>query len=99
MKKYKNFLFVPYSGYSGTNEDTSDGYLTETNNNRRIKLPHKNYTLLRMPFTLNFGSSYFDDVDYLVEVPELTDIIPRCTFSSTNNVNIHVSYRLVKVKN
>ena len=55
--------------------------------------------LLRIPFTLNFGSSYFDDVDYLVEVPELTDIIPRCTFSSTNNVNIHVSYRLVKVKN
>ena len=46
MKKYKNFLFVPYSGYSGTNEDTSDGYLTETNNNRRIKLPHNNYTLL-----------------------------------------------------
>ena len=46
MKKYKNFLFVPYSGYSGTNEDTSDGYLTEANNNGRIKLPHKNYTLL-----------------------------------------------------
>ena len=47
MKKYKNFLFVPYSEYSGTNGDTSDGYLTEANDgNRRIKLPHKNYTLL-----------------------------------------------------
>ena len=47
MKKYKNFLFVPYSGHSGTNGDTSDGYLTEANDgNRRIKLPHKNYTLL-----------------------------------------------------
>ena len=47
MKKYKNFLFVPYLGYSGTNEDTSDGYLTEANDgNRRIKLPHNNYTLL-----------------------------------------------------
>ena len=47
MKKYKNFLFVPYSGYSGVNGDTSDGYLTETNDDdRRIKLPHKNYTLL-----------------------------------------------------
>ena len=47
MKKYKNFLFVPYSGYSGVNGDTSDGYLTETNDdNRRIKLPHNNYTLL-----------------------------------------------------
>lgn len=47
MKKYKDFLFVPYSGYSGTNGDTSDGYLTETNDdNRRIKLPHNNYTLL-----------------------------------------------------
>ena len=40
-------MFVPYSGYSGVNGDTSDGYLTETNDdNGRIKLPHKNYTLL-----------------------------------------------------
>ena len=46
MKKYKNFLFVPSSGYSEVNGDTSDGYLTETNNNRRIKLPHNNYALL-----------------------------------------------------
>ena len=47
MKKYKNFLFVPYSGYSGVNGDISDGYLTEANDgNRRIKLPHNNYTLL-----------------------------------------------------
>ena len=68
----------------------------EKSNNRRR---NGQSPLLRMPFTLNFGSSYFDDVDYLVEVPELTDILPRCTFSSTNNVNIHVSYRLVKVKN
>ena len=42
MKKYKNFLFVPYSGYSGVNGDTSDGYLTETNDdNRRIKLENQ----------------------------------------------------------
>lgn len=47
MKKYKNFLFVPYQGVSGTKADTSDGYLTESlDGNRRIKLPHKNYTLL-----------------------------------------------------
>ena len=47
MKKYKNFLFVEDVGYSGVKGDCSDGYLTEgLDGNRRIKLPHKNYTLL-----------------------------------------------------
>lgn len=47
MKKYKNFLFVPYSGHKGTYGDVSDGYLSEAcGGNGRIKLPHKNYTLL-----------------------------------------------------
>ena len=42
MKKYKNFLFVPYSGHKGAYGDTSDGYLTETNDdNRRIKLENQ----------------------------------------------------------
>ena len=55
--------------------------------------------LLRLPFTLNFGSFYFDDVDYLVEIPELTDIMPRCVLCTANNVSVHVSYRILKVKN
>ena len=55
--------------------------------------------LLRLPFTLNFGSFYFDDVDYLVEIPELTDIMPRCVLCTVNNVSVHVSYRILKVKN
>ena len=47
MKKYKNFLFVPYSGHKGIYGDVSDGYLSEAcGRNGRIKLPHKNYTLL-----------------------------------------------------
>ena len=47
MKKYKNFLFVEGVGYSEVKGDCSDGYLTEgLDGNRRIKLPHKNYTLL-----------------------------------------------------
>lgn len=47
MKKYNKYLFVEYEGYSGTKQDCSDGYLTEgLDGNRRIKLPHKNYTLL-----------------------------------------------------
>ena len=42
MKKYKNFLFVPYSGHKGTYGDVSDGYLSEAcGGNGRIKLPHK----------------------------------------------------------
>lgn len=55
--------------------------------------------LLRFPFTLNFGSFYFDDVDYLIEIPELTDIMPRCVLSTANNISVHVSYRIIKVKN
>lgn len=47
MKKHNKYLFVEYEGYSGTKQDCSDGYLTEgLDGNRRIKLPHKNYTLL-----------------------------------------------------
>ena len=47
MKKYKNFLFIEDVGYSGVKVDCSDGYLTEDlDGNRRIKLPHNNYTLL-----------------------------------------------------
>ena len=47
MKKYKNFLFIEDVGYSGAKGDCSDGYLTEgLDSNRRIKLPHNNYTLL-----------------------------------------------------
>ena len=43
MKKYKNFLFVPYSGYSGVNGDTSDGYLSEAcGGSGRIKKKKKN---------------------------------------------------------
>jgi hypothetical protein len=46
-KEYKNFLFIPYEGFSGVKGDCSDGYLTEgLDGNRRIKLPHNNYTLL-----------------------------------------------------
>lgn len=47
MKKYNKYLFIEYEGYSGTKQDCSDGYLAEgLDGNRRIKLPHKNYTLL-----------------------------------------------------
>lgn len=38
MKKYKNFLFVPYSGHKGTYGDVSDGYLNEAcGGNRKNK--------------------------------------------------------------
>lgn len=55
--------------------------------------------LLRVPFVLNYGSLYFDDIDYLIDIPEGTDIIPRCTGVTNNNTVIHVSYRIIKVKN
>ncbi len=47
MKKYNKYLFIGDVGYSGVKGDCSDGYLKEAlDGNRRIKLPHKNYTLL-----------------------------------------------------
>lgn len=53
---------------------------------------------LRFPFELQFGSLYFDDVDYLIKIPERVDIIPRITSSSANNLTAKFSYRLIKVK-
>ena len=47
MKKHNKYLFIEDIGYSGVKGDCSDGYLTEgLDGNRRVKLPHKNYTLL-----------------------------------------------------
>lgn len=53
--------------------------------------------ILRFPFVINFGGLYFDDVDYLIKIPELTDIVPRITASVNNNTIVHISYRVVKV--
>ena len=53
---------------------------------------------LRFPFELQFGTLYFDDVDYLVKIPERVDFIPRITTSSANNLSAKFSYRIIKVK-
>lgn len=53
---------------------------------------------LRFPFVLQFGSLYFDDVDYLIRIPSQTDIIPRINACSANNIEASISYRLLKVK-
>lgn len=54
---------------------------------------------LRFPFEVQFGQLYFDDIDYLVRIPERVDIIPRITGStSASAVEIEVSYRFIKVK-
>lgn len=52
----------------------------------------------RFPFEMSFGSFYFDDMDYNVRIPEQTDIIPRITFASANNLSVKASYRIIKVK-
>lgn len=51
----------------------------------------------RFPFELQFGTLYFDDVDYLISIPAGTDIIPRITASSANNLVAKFNYRLIKV--
>jgi len=47
---------------------------------------------------LQFGTLYFDDVDYLTKIPAGTDIIPRIITSSVNGLSAKISYRFIKVK-
>jgi hypothetical protein len=60
--------------------------------------PYGESPRLRFPFELQFGTLYFDDVDYLIKIPERVDIIPRIVTSSANNLVAKFSYRLIKVK-
>lgn len=53
---------------------------------------------LRFPFELQFGTLYFDDTDYLISIPERTDIIPRIITASTNGLSAKISYRLLQVR-
>jgi hypothetical protein len=54
---------------------------------------------LRFPFVLQFGTLYFDDIDFLLKIPERTDFIPRITSSSqANATEAVINYRLIKVK-
>jgi hypothetical protein len=53
---------------------------------------------LRFPFELQYGTLYFDDVDYLIKVPAGVDFIPRIVTSSANNLVAKFSYRIIKVK-
>lgn len=52
---------------------------------------------LRFPFELSFGTIYFDDIDYLIKIPQQVDIIPRIISSSANNLQAKLSYRFIKV--
>lgn len=60
--------------------------------------PYGGSPYLRFPFELQFGTLYFDDVDYLIKIPERVDFIPRIVTSSANNITAKFSYRLIKVK-
>jgi hypothetical protein len=53
---------------------------------------------LRFPFELQYGSLYFDDVDYLIRVPGGVDFVPRLLFASTQNLQAKISYRVVKIE-
>lgn len=45
MKTYKNYIFVEFKS-EGVKDDVSDGYLKSIEGDERIKLPHRNFTLL-----------------------------------------------------
>jgi hypothetical protein len=51
----------------------------------------------RFPFELQFGTLYFDDVDYLIRIPQQVDFIPRIINVSANNLTAKFSYRILKV--
>lgn len=83
-----NTTSTPLAG-SATYTGSLDGYIWYRGYNESPRL--------RFPFELQCGSLYFDDVDYLVRIPERTDIIPRITTSSANNLIAKFSYRFLKV--
>jgi len=60
--------------------------------------PYGESPRIRFPFEANFGSMYFDDIDYLIKIPSRTDVMPRVLFASANNLTAKVSYRIIKVK-
>lgn len=52
---------------------------------------------MRFSFELQYGTLYFDDIDYSIKIPALTDIVPHVTVASANNLGVKFTYRLVKV--
>lgn len=52
----------------------------------------------RFPFEIQFGALFFDDIDYLLVIPARTDLIPRITYCSTNNLSVRFTYRLIRIK-
>jgi hypothetical protein len=75
----------------GTSTGSLDGFIWYR--------PYGGSPYLRFPFELQYGTLYFDDVDYLIRIPERVDFIPRIVTSSANNLVAKYSYRILKVKN
>jgi hypothetical protein len=88
----------------------SSAYIDRDNGNMRGSatgsldgyLYYREYGLsprLRFPFELQYGGLFFDDVDYLRKIPQQTDIIPRITNASANNLVGKFVFRFMLVKN
>src|SRR5574343_246628 len=60
--------------------------------------PYGESPRLRFPFELQYGSLFFDDIDYLNKIPARADLIPRVVYCSANNLAAKFSYRFIKVK-
>lgn len=99
-QSYTSAYTVPYGSavYLDRVSGSLHGTATATENGFFWYRPYGESPRLRFPFTLQQGSLYFDDVDYLVRIPERTDFVPRITFCSSNNVSSSISYRIIKVK-
>jgi hypothetical protein len=73
------------------------GGATATQNGFFWYRPYGESPRLRFPFVFQQGALWFDDIDYLIRIPALTDIIPRIVSCTGNNISSQITYRLIKV--
>jgi hypothetical protein len=99
-QSYTSAYTVPYGSavFLDRVTGTVRGTATATQEGYFWYRPYGESPRLRFPFTLQQSSLYFDDVDYLIRIPERVDIIPRIQTCSANNVSSQISFRIVKVK-
>ena len=99
-QSYCSAYTVPYNSsiYLDRISGTLRGSATGSLDGFMYYRPYNESPRLRFPFELQYGTLYFDDIDYLIKIPARTDIIPRIVTSSANNLYAKVSYRFIKTR-
>lgn len=89
---YNSTLYIDrFNGnLRGSTTGSLDGYIYYKEYNKSPRL--------RFAFELQYGTLYFDDIDYLTPIPARTDFVPRIITSSANNLSAKFTMRFLKVK-